>query len=91
MKEDVYDLLLDVIDVQRIEEVILGLTWTYSRTEGTGLAMSPAHTNGISGRTFDWPGSVKGKMSSEVAVSTATTPGRSLALDVSICNTLAWG
>ena len=67
MKEDVYDLLLDVIDVQRIEEVILGLTWTYSRTEGTGLAMSPAHTNGISGRTFDWPGSVKGKMSSEVA------------------------
>lgn len=68
MKEDIVNLLLDVLPYQqRIEEVILGLTWTYCRTEGVGLSMSPANGNGLSSRTLDWPGSLQDKKSSDVA------------------------
>jgi uncharacterized protein (DUF4213/DUF364 family) len=68
VKEDIYSLLLDVlVDEQRIEEVVLGLTWTYCRTEGVGLSMSPVNANGLTSRTLEWPGSLQGRKTSEVA------------------------
>ena len=68
MKEEIYDLLMDVLsDEQRIEEMVLGLTWTYCRTEGIGLCMSPVNGNALSSRTLEWPGTLQGRKTSEVA------------------------
>jgi uncharacterized protein len=39
---EIYDLLLEASRSQAtVEEVLIGLTWTYCRAEGIGLGMSP--------------------------------------------------
>jgi len=62
---EVYDLMLDVVasDDAIIDELIIGLTWTYCRSKSTGLCMT-ANTHS---RTYEWSGSLKGKTVSSVA------------------------
>lgn len=62
--QEVYPLLLDNLEsAARIEEVILGLTWTYCRSEGAGLAMGPEQAD----RTLPWSGTLRGRALNEVA------------------------
>jgi uncharacterized protein (DUF4213/DUF364 family) len=62
--QEVYPLLLDSLDSTcAIEEVIMGLTWTYCRSEGAGLAMGPEQAN----RMLPWSGSLRGRSLNEVA------------------------
>lgn len=69
MAEDIYDLLLDSLpENQRIQEIMLGLTWTYCKTESVGLAMSPSMGSSISTRTLDWPGSLVNRRSHNIAL-----------------------
>lgn len=61
---EVYAVLLENIEQDaQIEEMILGLTWTYCRSEGIGLAMGPEQAN----RILPWPGTLKGRAISEIA------------------------
>jgi uncharacterized protein (DUF4213/DUF364 family) len=65
--KEIYDLMIDRVrqmDEQRIEEIVIGLTWTLCRTSGDniGLNMSP----GIATRTLPWSGTLVGKNASEV-------------------------
>jgi len=61
---EVYSLLLDNLEPDaRIEDLILGLTWTYCRSEGVGLAMGPEQAN----RTLPWSGTLRGRPLTEVA------------------------
>lgn len=54
---NIYDLLIERADKQQtIEELVIGLTWTFCRADGVGLAMSP----GIATRTLPWSGKIKG-------------------------------
>lgn len=61
----VYELLLDKARSRaRIEEVMIGLTWTLCKaTEGTGLAMSAPHAT----RTLPWSGTLRGQAAIEIA------------------------
>jgi hypothetical protein len=63
--EEIYDLLQDyAADPSRVEEVLIGLVWTYCATdEATGLAMSP----GMPTRTLPWAGTLRGKSIAELA------------------------
>lgn len=61
---EVYALLLDNLDTAAtIEDVVLGLTWTYVRSEGVGLAMGPEQAN----RMLPWSGTLRGRALNEVA------------------------
>jgi len=62
---EIYDLMLDNVASHDaiIDELIIGLTWTYCRSEYTGLCMT-ANTRS---RTFEWSGSLKGKPVSSLA------------------------
>jgi uncharacterized protein len=56
--QDIYDLLLDSSQSQaRVEEVLVGLTWTLCQAEGLGLCMSPGQPT----RTLSWPGTLVGR------------------------------
>lgn len=62
--QEIYNLLLDNLDADAvIEEVVLGLTWTYCRSEGAGLAMGPEQAN----RMLPWSGTLRGRALSDVA------------------------
>jgi hypothetical protein len=63
--EAFYQLLLDHADSStKVEELILGLTWTFCRSEtGIGLAMSP----GQPCRTLPWAGTLRGRTVKELA------------------------
>ena len=62
--QQVYPLLLDNLDAtSRIEDMILGLTWTYCRSEGAGLAMGPEQAD----RTLPWSGTLRGRALLEIA------------------------
>jgi uncharacterized protein (DUF4213/DUF364 family) len=66
--KEIYDLLIDSVNeagTAAVEEVVIGLTWTLSRTynDSIGLAMSP----GIATRTLPWPGTLTGQKISEIA------------------------
>jgi uncharacterized protein (DUF4213/DUF364 family) len=62
--QQVYPLLLDNLDnTALIEELVLGLTWTYCRSEGVGLAMGPEQAD----RTLPWSGTLRGRSVLEVA------------------------
>ncbi|MBJ7901411.1 MAG: hypothetical protein GC158_16155 [Cyanobacteria bacterium RI_101] len=51
----IYDLLLDRSQCdQRVQEVLIGLTWTLCRGTSIGLAMSPA----LATRTLSWSGTL---------------------------------
>lgn len=51
----IYDLLLDQSQSdQRVQEVLIGLTWTLCQGTGIGLAMSPA----LATRTLSWSGTL---------------------------------
>lgn len=56
---EIYDLMLDVVasDDAAIEELLIGLTWTYCRSSAVGLCM----TADTRSRTFEWPGTLKGQ------------------------------
>ncbi len=67
MKEEIYDLLLDVsTDEYMIEEMVVGLTWTFCKTESVGLAMSPVSWNDPSSRTLEWSGKLRGRRTSDL-------------------------
>lgn len=57
--KEVYDLLRDSIANHdaMIEELVVGLTWTYCASTGSGLCMTADSRS----RSFEWPGSMKGK------------------------------
>lgn len=61
----VYDLLLDMVpDDCMVEEISIGLTWTYCRVQNRlGLAMSPESSI----RTLAWPGSLQGRPARQLA------------------------
>jgi uncharacterized protein (DUF4213/DUF364 family) len=62
--QEVYSLLLDNLESGAlIEDVVIGLTWTYCQSEGIGLAMGPEHAD----RTLPWSGSLRGRSLMEVA------------------------
>ncbi len=66
---EIYDLLLDhARSAARLEEFILGLTWSYCQLEdeqrqAPGMAMSPPQQT----RLLDWPGTLVGRQASELA------------------------
>ena len=40
--QKIYDLLLEYANTNtQIQEIIIGLTWTFCKSEGVGLCMSP--------------------------------------------------
>lgn len=61
----VYDMLLDIVPEDAlIEELMIGLTWTFCRTQDrVGLAMSPA----TGCRTLSWPGTLEGQPARAIA------------------------
>jgi hypothetical protein len=60
----IYDILLDYAAVSTpIEELIIGLTWTYCQADGIGLCMSP----GVPTRTLPWSGTLVGQSVSQLA------------------------
>lgn len=56
---EIYDLMLDIValDDAMIEELIIGLTWTYCRSTAVGLCMTADSRS----RSFEWPGTIKGQ------------------------------
>jgi uncharacterized protein len=59
-----YDILLHYgQDTTAIEEIVIGLTWTYCQADGIGLCMSPA----IPTRTLPWSGTLGGKAIADLA------------------------
>ncbi|MCD8485385.1 MAG: DUF364 domain-containing protein [Desertifilum sp.] len=55
---EIYDLLLDSSRSNAlIQEILIGLTWTYCQAEGIGLCMSPGQPT----RTLPWSGTLVGK------------------------------
>lgn len=61
---EIYDLLLDYANSDRtIEEVVIGITWTFCKTEAIGLCMSP----GVATRTIPWSGTLVNKPAQEIA------------------------
>jgi uncharacterized protein (DUF4213/DUF364 family) len=59
----IYDILLDRAVSTPIEELIIGLTWTYCQADGIGLCMSP----GVPTRTLPWSGTLVGQSVSHLA------------------------
>jgi uncharacterized protein (DUF4213/DUF364 family) len=61
---EIYDLLQDYsASPAPVDEILIGLVWTYCGADAAGLAMSP----GIPTRTLPWPGTLKGKTIAELA------------------------
>lgn len=61
---EIYDLLLDRANSNTpVREVLIGLTWTFCRTETIGLCMSP----GTATRTLPWSGTLVNKSVAELA------------------------
>jgi uncharacterized protein (DUF4213/DUF364 family) len=59
-----YELLLERADEDTpIEEIVIGLTWTYCRADGIGLCMSPATAT----RTLPWSGTLAGRSLASLA------------------------
>jgi len=55
---EIYDLLLESSRSQAtVQEIVIGLTWTFCRAEGIGLCMSPGQPN----RTLSWSGTLVGR------------------------------
>jgi uncharacterized protein len=53
--KEIYDLLLESSQTNElVQEVIIGLTWTFCRVEGIGLCMSPGQAT----RTLPWSGTL---------------------------------
>jgi len=46
-----------------VQEIIIGLTWTFCRTEGIGLCMSPGQAT----RTLPWSGTLVGMAIADLA------------------------
>jgi len=62
--QEIYPLLLDNLDTSVcIEDMVLGLTWTYCRSDGAGLAMGPEQAN----RMLPWSGTLRGRLVLDVA------------------------
>ncbi|MGD1872892.1 MAG: Rossmann-like domain-containing protein [Mastigocoleus sp.] len=62
--QKIYDLLLEYANTNtQIQEIIIGLTWTFCKSEGVGLCMSP----GTATRTLPWSGTLVNKPISEIA------------------------
>ncbi|VXD13787.1 conserved hypothetical protein [Planktothrix serta PCC 8927] len=61
----IYDLLLEKSSHSNatVQEIILGLTWTFCRSEGMGLCMSPGQPN----RTLSWSGTLVGQAIADLA------------------------
>lgn len=60
----IYEILLDYGNKDTpIEEIIIGLTWTYCQAGGIGLCMSPA----IPTRTLSWSGTLVGRSIASLA------------------------
>jgi uncharacterized protein (DUF4213/DUF364 family) len=47
----------------QVQEVVIGLTWTLCRSQGSGLAMSP----GTPTRTLSWPGTLASRLVRDLA------------------------
>ncbi|MGZ8183436.1 MAG: Rossmann-like domain-containing protein [Methylobacter sp.] len=65
--ERIYELLLDYCSGDAVvDDLMIGMVWTLCRNShnGLGLAMSP----GLTTRTLDWPGSMKGKPLVDLAI-----------------------
>ena len=62
---EIYDLMSDIVKSNDapIDELIVGLTWTYCRSLSTGLCMTADSRS----RTYEWPGSVRGQKVSSVS------------------------
>ncbi|MEM7553109.1 MAG: DUF364 domain-containing protein [Cyanobacteria bacterium P01_A01_bin.84] len=61
---EIYDLLLNYGNTDtQVQEILIGLTWTFCQGEGTGLCMSP----GTATRTLPWSGTLVHKPISELA------------------------
>lgn len=59
-----YDLLLDyAASPATVQEVSIGLVWTYCRADAVGLCMSP----GVQTRTLPWAGTLRGRPLAELA------------------------
>jgi len=86
---EIYDLLLDVTGDNKavVEDFLVGLTWTYCRSEATGLCM----TSELRDRSFDWPGSIKdqsiGKLASLITDWHAMKSSMAMAAINSVVNT----
>lgn len=66
MMQSLYDQLLATVvaNTRTVDELCLGLTWTYCRSgDSLGLAMSP----GVTCRTLPWAGTLRGKTVAELA------------------------
>ncbi|MGI0484370.1 Rossmann-like domain-containing protein [Pantanalinema rosaneae CENA516] len=61
---EIYDLLLESsCSDTAVQEIIIGLTWTFCRTEGIGLCMSPGQPT----RTLPWSGTLVGMAIADLA------------------------
>jgi len=62
---EIYDLMMDIVASEdaMIEELIVGLTWTYCRSSAVGLCMTADSRS----RTFEWPGKIKGQSALKLA------------------------
>lgn len=61
---EIYDLLQDyAARPEVVQEVLIGLVWTYCEAEGLGLAMSPS----VPTRTLAWAGQLRGRPLAELA------------------------
>lgn len=61
---EIYDLLLESSQSDAtVEEIIIGLTWTFCRSQGIGLCMSPGQPT----RTLPWSGTLVGRTIAELA------------------------
>ncbi|MEB3293798.1 MAG: DUF364 domain-containing protein [Synechococcales bacterium] len=61
---DIYDLLLSASRSDSVvQEIIIGLTWTFCRSEGIGLCMSPGQPT----RALPWSGTLVGQAIAELA------------------------
>lgn len=61
---EIYDLLLDSsLSDAVVQEIIIGLTWTFCKAEGIGLCMSPAQPT----RTLPWSGTLAGQTIAQLA------------------------
>lgn len=62
--QEIYPLLLEASQsTTRVQEVVIGLTWTLCQADSVGLAMSPAQPT----RTLPWPGTLVGQTVADLA------------------------
>lgn len=63
--KEIYDLMLDKVSLSdaKVEDLLIGLTWTYCRSTNSGLCMTADSRS----RSFEWPGKIKGEQVSQIA------------------------